>query len=127
MDTTWDEPYFADGWEDEYHYTYFLKGSRTFAADHKPNDGFIESLGDPDTVSAKDFDPSVLPMIGNVNGDTKVDYIDLTLLARYLAGWKGSAYEIDRKAADISGDGYVTAIDRMILARYLKEYAAVAK
>ena len=125
VDTTWDEPYFEDGWEDEYHYTYFLKGSRTFAADHKPNDGFIESLGEGYDVSEEDFDPSVLKVIGDVNGDNKVDYIDLTILARYLAGW--DKYKNLPDTADVSGDGTVTAIDRMILARYLKEYAAFAK
>jgi len=122
VDTTWDDAYFEAGIADGY-YTYLLKGSDTdpFGVDHMPKDGFLDALGESYAVSATDFDPSTLPMIGDLNGDNKVDYIDLTILARYLAGWE--MYKNLPDTADVSGDGYVTPHDRVTLARYLNKYA----
>ena len=59
---------------------------------------------------------------GDVNDDGTVNYTDLTILSRYLAGWKGYASKIKSwGAADLNGDTFTNAQDRMILARYLKK------
>jgi hypothetical protein len=57
---------------------------------------------------------NVIP--GDVNGDGIVNTLDLTRLARYLAGQN---VEMDLTAADVTGDGTVNTLDLTRLARYL--------
>ena len=56
-------------------------------------------------------------LLGDVNGDGKVNAADRTALARALAGWSG--YTASPVTADLNGDGNVNAADRTYLARYL--------
>ncbi|MCM1059805.1 MAG: leucine-rich repeat protein [Eubacterium sp.] len=55
-------------------------------------------------------------VLGDVNGDGKVNGQDNILLNRYLANWGN---EIDMAAADMNGDGKVNGQDSIILARTL--------
>ncbi len=60
-------------------------------------------------------------IIGDVNGDGKVNNLDRACLSRYLAGWK--EYEdIIEKSADVNNDGVINTIDRVILSRYLANW-----
>ena len=66
-------------------------------------------------------------MIGDLNGDDKVNSFDRTILARYIAKWSG--YSKDTfvyEAADVNGDGNVNAFDRTILARHVAKWSDYA-
>lgn len=68
------------------------------------------------------FYARVSVLLGDVNGDGKVNVKDNMYLARYLAEWAG--YDaIDTAAADLNGDGKVNVKDNMLLARHLAEWA----
>ena len=67
-------------------------------------------------------------IIGDVNGDGKINTLDRMILARYLAKWDGYEERIaDMRAADVNGDGKVNTLDRMILARYLAKWDGYEK
>lgn len=55
-------------------------------------------------------------LVGDVNGDGKVDAIDYAMLKRYLVGTYDLKDE-QLERADINGDGKVTPIDYMMLKR----------
>lgn len=58
-------------------------------------------------------------LVGDVNGDGKVNGIDAATLSRYTSSWDGYESRIkNMKAADINGDGKVNGSDAGILARY---------
>lgn len=62
-------------------------------------------------------------LIGDVNGDGRVNSIDRMMLARYIAEWEGYSEDtINMTAADVNEDDRVNSIDRMILARYIAEW-----
>jgi hypothetical protein len=62
-------------------------------------------------------------LVGDVNGDGKVNAFDRTALARYLAKWEGyTADTVNLAAADVNADGKVNAFDRTTLARYLAKW-----
>ena len=62
-------------------------------------------------------------LIGDVNGDGKVNGIDRTFLARHIAQWSGySASDIVYAAADVDANGKVNGIDRTVLARYIAQW-----
>ena len=64
-------------------------------------------------------------VLGDVNGDEKVNAADRIYLARYLAGWSGYVLE-DAEAADVNDDNKVNAADRIYLARYLAGWSGYA-
>ena len=53
---------------------------------------------------------------GDVNGDHKVNGLDLVLLRQYLTGWDAAS---SLKAADCNGDGKVNGLDLILLRQYL--------
>lgn len=60
---------------------------------------------------------------GDVNGDGRVNNLDLVYLKRYLADWEDYPEStIDLIAADVNGDGKVNNLDRMILTRHLEHW-----
>ncbi|MCM1059804.1 MAG: dockerin type I domain-containing protein [Eubacterium sp.] len=65
-------------------------------------------------ITTEQLVPEVI--LGDVNGDGKVNGQDNILLNRYLANWGN---EIDMAAADMNGDGKVNGQDSIILARTL--------
>lgn len=52
---------------------------------------------------------------GDINGDSKVNSTDASLILRYASGKISS---IDAKAADVSGDGKVNSTDASLILRY---------
>ncbi|MBQ5399182.1 MAG: starch-binding protein, partial [Ruminococcus sp.] len=61
-------------------------------------------------------------IIGDVNGDRKVNNLDRVYLTRHLADWDGYK-EINKAAADLDGNGVVNNLDRVILTRHLADWA----
>ena len=55
-------------------------------------------------------------LLGDLNGDGKIDDIDLLLLRRFLAGWP---VDINHDAAKINGDNRISEVDLVLLRRYL--------
>ena len=55
-------------------------------------------------------------MLGDLNGDGKISAIDLTLMRKYIAGYKVDMIEA---AADLNGDGGITAVDLTMLRKYI--------
>ncbi len=67
--------------------------------------------------------PESEAILGDINGDGRVDTRDRMTLARTLANWDNYPMEnLKLAAADIDGDGEITTTDRMILARYLAKW-----
>ncbi len=59
-------------------------------------------------------------LVGDINGDGKVNGLDSSVFARYLAGWTDyEAKIVNWDAADINGDGKVNGLDSSILSRHL--------
>ena len=50
-----------------------------------------------------------IDIIGDANGDGKVNAADASAVMKYVAGWKG--VKIDEGQADINDDGYITLAD----------------
>ena len=62
-------------------------------------------------------------IIGDINGDGKINAQDRLILSRYIAKWPDQESKIvDMRAADINCDGKVNAQDRLILARYIAKW-----
>lgn len=62
-------------------------------------------------------------IIGDVNGDGKVNNLDRVVLTRYLADWDDYPESaVDMIAADVNCDGKVNNLDRVILTRYLADW-----
>ena len=63
--------------------------------------------------------PETKVLIGDVNGDGKVNGADAGLLSRYTSGWDGYGEKIkNMDAADNNGDGKVNGADSGILSRF---------
>jgi hypothetical protein len=80
-----------------------------------------------DTVITARFELNDSFMLGDVNSDSIVDYLDLTILSRALSGWNNYFLEIDPAAANLNGDDTIDARDRMILSRYLAGWPGYAE
>ena len=61
-------------------------------------------------------------ILGDVDGNKKVNNIDRLYLTRYLADWKDYK-NINMEAADVDGNGIVNNRDRVILTRHLADWA----
>lgn len=65
---------------------------------------------------------------GDVNRDGKVNLLDSTILARYVAKWPDyTADTIDMRAADVNNDGKVNLLDSTILARHVAKWPDYAE
>ena len=64
-------------------------------------------------------------ILGDVNGDSKVNNLDRVYLTRYLANWD-DYQEINLAAADVDGNGKVNNLDKVILTRHLANWDAYA-
>lgn len=58
-------------------------------------------------------------IIGDANGDGRVNMADVTAVLRYIAGWRGVT--IDEGQADVNDDGYVTLSDVAGILRIIAE------
>ena len=61
-------------------------------------------------------------ILGDANGDGKLNPADVTCLARYLANWEGYADILVMDNADTNKDGKITLIDVVALRRYLANW-----
>lgn len=59
-------------------------------------------------------------IIGDANGDGKVDLADVALMMKHVAGWRGIT--IDEGQADLNDDGYVTLADVSALMKRISGY-----
>ena len=72
-------------------------------------------------------------LIGDVNGDKKINSTDAVLLKRYLAKWDISSqlqYEntaLIEVAGDVNQDGKVVSTDAVLLSRYLAKWTIDSK
>ena len=87
----------------------------------KPSDGDLLNV-DFEEVSMETSDGSITltnTLIGDVNGDGKVNRADAGILNRYFAGWQGYEEKIvNRDAADVNRDGKLNRADAGIMNRY---------
>ena len=67
------------------------------------------------SVTVNDSKSTYTP--GDLNGDDKINLVDVVLLIRYQAGWEN--LEIVKEAADFDGDGSVGMKDIILLLRSL--------
>lgn len=70
------------------------------------------------TVKPTDTPTPIPVMVGDVNGDQKVDLNDVVRLQKYVSGWDA---EIDAEASDVNGDGVVDLKDLVRLQKMLAE------
>ena len=59
---------------------------------------------------------------GDLNGDDKIDSVDLILMRKYIAGY---AVNIDIKAADLNCDGKINTVDLTLLRKYIAGYTVI--
>lgn len=65
---------------------------------------------------------------GDINNDGAVDGLDVQILDRYTAGWKGyDSLIYDMETADLNGDGKVNGRDALILDRYVAGWESCAQ
>lgn len=75
-----------------------------------------ETVEDPELGTIK---VTAFYVIGDVDGDDKVDGTDVTLLLQYLAEWD---VEIDELNADVNCDGVVDGKDATLLLQYMADW-----
>lgn len=64
--------------------------------------------------TTKPHEPSyVIKMLADVNGDGKVNVVDLMQIAQYVVGVEGT------NGADVNGDGKMNILDLMLIAQYI--------
>ena len=92
-------------------------GTYTLKVEKKGHAPWTENITVDSAAIAKDV---TVYLIGDVNGDGRVNGTDKAILTRYLANWSGyEAYIVSMAAADINQDGTVNGTDKAILIRYL--------
>ncbi len=69
------------------------------------------------TTTDTTTEPSTKRIAGDVNGDAKVNFKDVVLIRRYIAG--GWNIEINEEVADVNGDGKVNFKDVVLIRRYI--------
>ena len=88
------------------------------------NDGYSDLV---ETITIHDYvdgecrncgekDPEALT-IGDVNGDSVINYLDAMMIAQYYVGDIG-ADDLNLLAADVNADGVVNYLDAMMIAQY---------
>jgi endo-1,4-beta-xylanase len=80
----------------------------TEPTDTTTSDVEVEPDPDPDETTTTDAEPSTGVVLGDVNGDGRVDGADLLKLKRYILGLDAT---IDTETADVNGDGSVNVLD----------------
>ena len=82
----------------------------------KNENGILDILEDEDEVHAAAIKTGIL---GDLNGDERVDNRDVVLMYRHIAGW---SQDINSDVLDFNGDGYVTNSDAHHLLKYTSEW-----
>ena len=57
--------------------------------------------------------------VGDVNGDGRINTVDLVILRQYLANW---GVQIEQAASDVNVDGRINTVDLVILRQYLANW-----
>jgi len=83
-----------------------------------PNGEVVEVIGSGCKVQFGDQVYTVV-LTGDVNGDGKVNTMDLGLMMRHLNGWDDPAHH---GACDVNGDGEINNRDYAVLQRYLNSW-----
>ncbi len=79
----------------------------------------LQTLIDANEAYAE-FTPDYV--MGDIDGNNKVDLQDVTLLAQYLAGWNVT---VNETALDPNGDGEINLNDLVLLAQYVAGWDVV--
>ena len=66
-----------------------------------------------ETSNTEVTEPSDIVKVADVNGDGKVNIIDLMQIAQYIVGVEGAS------GADVNGDGKMNILDLMLVAQYI--------
>ena len=67
-------------------------------------------------------------MYGDVNNDGRVNLLDSTILARYVAKWPDYTEDtLNMQAADVNNDGRVNLLDSTILERHVAKWPAYSE
>ena len=66
--------------------------------------------------------PKLEPTVkyGDLNGDGKINLLDLVAMRKYLAKW---SITVDKNAADCNADGKINLMDLILLRKYLAKWS----
>ena len=100
-------------------------GTYTLKVMKKGHAPFTKEITVGDSNVAEDV---TMYLIGDVDGNGKVEQKDSMILSRYFAGWSGYETKIvSSAAADVDQDGELKLKDSMILSRYFAGWSEYTK
>lgn len=100
-------------------------GTYTLKVEKKGHAPFTKEITVGDSIVTEDV---TVYLIGDVDGNGKVEQKDSMILSRYFAGWSGYETKIvSSAAADVDQDGELKLKDSMILSRYFAGWSEYTK
>lgn len=100
-------------------------GTYTLKVEKKGHAPFTKEITVDDSNVTEDV---TVYLIGDVDGNGKVEQKDSMILSRYFAGWSGYETKIvSSAAADVDQDGELKLKDSMILSRYFAGWSEYTK
>lgn len=84
----------------------------------------VDILGDEYAIFWYEFPICSSSTPGDVNGDTKINLADVSLILKYIAKWD---VVLDLDAADVTDDGNVNLADVSLMLKYIAKWDVVLK
>ena len=97
-----------------------VSGSITLADVSNATTTFTMPKGDVEIKATYKDEPGSDFTYGDLNGDGKINLLDLIAMRKYLAKWN---IEIDTEAADCNADGKINLMDLILLRKYLAKWS----